>query len=74
MQNLNAPEEGKIYISEADPTLKILVESVHTIPADDKNAAGFLVEGCAPDDEDGIGFEFLDNEWSEHRFMLSQHP
>lgn len=71
MQNLKAPKEGMIYVSEADPTLKILVELVQLTPADGDIPAGFYVEGCNPDDADdmtGCGYEFLDDEWTSHRF------
>lgn len=70
MQNL--PEVGKTYISKTDPSFKIYVEKIDTIPSDGDEPASFCVEGCAPKDignEEGDGIEIFGDEWIEYQLI-----
>ena len=71
MQTLNAPIVGKVYQSQAEPTLKVLVESVETFQ--DEGETFFHVEACDPSDKDdmgGIGYDYTSDEWIDMRFAL----
>lgn len=78
MQNL--PEVGKIYVSRTDPTVRIYVEAVHLVDADEElgiEEGCFEVEGCEPaniGNEGGIGIEYSDEEWAEADFIPVSEP
>lgn len=69
MQNL--PEVGKTYVSQADPTLTVYIESVEIIEADEDIEAGYMVTACNPKDVKdmgGMGYEFFNDEWTSFQF------
>lgn len=72
------PEQGKVYVSETDPKLRIYIEAVHDIEADEDEPATFHVEACYEKDRDnpgGWGIEFAGYEWdafsAEHKLIAS---
>ncbi len=76
MQN-TLPEVGKTYISRADPDIKIYVESVTEIDADEENDAGFAVEGCDPKHigkQWADGIEIMSDDWHDLDFTPLSQP
>lgn len=74
------PEQGKVYVSQTDPTVRLYIEAVNIIDADpeDDTPESFMVEACDEKDrcnEGGWGIEFFGDEWEEfadkHRLTLA---
>lgn len=69
------PEVGKMYVSRTDHTVRLYVEAVHLVDADEEEGIEegcFMVEACDPADIDnpgGIGIEYMDDEWAEGDFI-----
>lgn len=74
------PEQGKVYVSQIDPQIRLYVEAVHDIEADEEQGEPetFHVEACYEQDRDdpgAPGIEFAGDEWEDfdklHRLTAS---